>query len=371
MEHWSKFGAAIAGADVRAWSAAAGGAALPRRKFLGGGESGRRGLRVSMYLEHFHLKQEPFGIVPDPEFIWLGRRQAQVLETLIKGVSDRDGCLVLTGDIGTGKTILVKRMIAQEGLVPVFVTVSGPELTGLDVYRLLAEEFRMNRRFESREAFVAGFSRMLLQAVDAGRKSILIIDEAQRLTPDALRDIAVLVDLQSNGKRLLKILLVGQLEFDVDEAFRRYGGIGPAIAARCRLEPLAEAETQSFIEHRLNVAGRVQPLFSPEAVREVHALSKGVPRLINFICDHALLYGYSANLETIDRGVVRDCSRDLSVALGLDDAPAGPAAAPTIETPAADSPVEATQPPPRWWRSWLYLAAAMATAGMAFYLISR
>lgn len=324
-----------------------------------------------MYLGHFHLKKEPFGVAPDPDFIWLGRRQAQVLETMKEGVSKREGCLVLTGDIGTGKTILVKRMVAQAGVTPVFITVSGPELSGLDVYRLLAEEFHMNGRFESRQEFLAGFSRVLLLAAGSGRYATIVIDEAQRLTPDALKDIAALADLQSNGKRLLTILLVGQLEFDVDEAIRLKGGARPAIAARCRLEPLAEAETQSYIEHRLKLAGRVLPLFSPEAVREVHALSKGVPRLINIVCDHALLYGYSANLERIDRDVIRDCSRDLSVALDLDDAPGGPPAAPTTAAPAAVAPAAATEPPWVQWRSWLYLAAAMATAGTAFYLISR
>jgi general secretion pathway protein A len=324
-----------------------------------------------MYLEHFHLKKEPFGIVPDPEFMWLGHRQTQVLETLRAAVSDRDGCLVLTGDIGTGKTILVKRLVAQKGLAPVFITVTGPELTGLDVYRLLAEEFHMNGRFESQEEFIAGFSRVLLQAADAGRKAIIVIDEAQRLTPDALQDITALAGLQSDGKKLLKILLVGQLEFNADEAFRMKGGVASAIAARCRLEPLAEAETQRYIEHRLQLAGRAQPLFSPEAVREIHALSKGVPRLINFICDHALLYGYSANLEMIDRGVIRDCSCDLSVALDLDDEPAEPTVAPTLEAPTAGSPAAATESSPRQWRSWIYLAAAMAAAGTAFYLVSR
>jgi len=328
-------------------------------------------MRFSMYLDHFHLKKEPFGVVPDPEFIWLGRRQTQVLETLREGVFDRDGCLVLTGDIGTGKTILVKRMVAQEGLAPVFVGVSGPELTGLDVYRLLAEEFHMNRRFESREEFIAGFARMLLQAFRAGRKVIVVIDEAQRLTPDALKDLAVLADLRSNGKRLLKILLVGPLEFNADAALGMKGGVPTGLAERCRLEPLSEEDTQSYIAHRLKVAGREKALFSPDAMHEIHALSKGFPRLINFICDHALLYGYSANLEMIDRGVIRDCSRDLSVALDLDDAPAGPPAAPVMDAPAAASPAAATEPPLMRWRSWLYLAAAMATAGTAFYLISR
>jgi len=324
-----------------------------------------------MYLAHYQLKKEPFGIAPDPEFIWLGPHQSHIMETLREGIFDRDGCLVLTGDIGTGKTVLVKRLVTQNGMAPVFITVSGPELTELDFYHVLAAEFHMNRRFESRQEFIADFSRVLSKAFGDDRRAILIIDEAQRLTRAALKDLAALANLQSNGKRLLKILLVAQLEFNADEDLGMKGSGLPGLAARCRLEPLSEADTQNYIVHRLKVAGREQPLFSPDAVREVHALSNGVPRLINIICDHALLYGYSANLAQIDRSVIRDCSCDLSVALDLDDAPGGLPSQPTLEDTADTAHGPAKDP--AWWgqRSWLYLAAAMVMAVAAFYLISR
>lgn len=324
-----------------------------------------------MYLTHFQLKKEPFGIVPDPEFIWLGPHQSHVMEILREGIFNRDGCLVLTGDIGTGKTVLVKRMVAQERVAAVFVTVSGPELTGLDVYHVLADEFRMNRHFETREEFIVNFSRLLSQALGDSQKAIIIIDEAQRLSRETLRDLAVLANLQSNGKRLLKLLLVGQLEFNPDAALGIKKDGLPGIAVRCRLEPLTEEDTQNYIVHRLNVAGRDQPLFSPDAVREVYVLSNGFPRLINIICDHALLYGYSANLARIDHSVIRDCSRDLSVALDLDDAPGGLALQPTVEVTAGTAQGSPTDPALRGWRSWVYLAAAMVTAVVAFYLISR
>lgn len=324
-----------------------------------------------MYLAHFKLKKEPFGIVPDPEFLWLGPQQGRVLETLREGIFNRDGCLVLTGDVGTGKTVLVKRLVAQDGLAPVFVTVSGPELTGLDFYHVLANEFRMNGRFENRQAFINDFTRVLSKPFGDGRQAILIVDEAQRLTREALKDLAVLADLPSNGKRLLKILLVAQLEFNADAALGGKGGRLPELAARCRLEPLSEGDTQSYIVHRLHVAGRDQPLFSPDAVREVHALSKGFPRLINIICDHALLYGYSANLAQIDPGVIRDCSRDLSVALNLDDAADGLPPPQAIEGLGYTANEAAPDPARRGRRSWLYLAAAVLTAAVAFYLILR
>ena len=324
-----------------------------------------------MYLDHFRMKKEPFGIAPDPEFLWLGHQQARVFEDLRAGVFDRDGVVILTGDIGTGKTALVKRVGSQDGVAPVYITVSGPEMNGLDVYHVLAAELHMNRRFESREAFIADFMRMLARKYGGYRKVVLIIDEAQRLTREALKDLAVLAGLQSSGKRLLKVLLVGQLDFDDLAAPEINGGALAKIAARCLLEPLAEADTQAYIAHRLKAAGRDQPLFDDDAVQTIHALSKGYPRLINIICDHALLYGYSANLALIGGGVIRECSRDLSVALDLEDTPDGrssPSMA-AIEANAGAAPTAGSSA--RSWRSWLYLAGAVATAGAALYLITR
>jgi general secretion pathway protein A len=324
-----------------------------------------------MYLAHFRLKKEPFGIAPDPGLLWIGNQHARIFETLREAVFDREGCVILTGDIGTGKTALVKRVVHQEGAAAVFITVSGPELSGLDFYHVLAAEFHMNRRFASREQFIDDFTRVLSHAFGTYRKVILIIDEAQRLTREALNDLIVLSDLQANGKRLLKILLVGQLNFNAEETLERHAGALPSIAAHCCLEPLTEEDTRKYIAHRLKAAGREQPLFSADAIKEIHALSKGYPRLINIICDHALLYGYSANLQLIDSGVIRDCSRDLSVALGLEDTPEDRPSAPAAEDAATTIPSQTASPTLGGWRSWLYLAAAVVTAGAAFYLLAR
>jgi len=324
-----------------------------------------------MYLAHFQLKKEPFGIAPDAEFLWIGPQHAHVLKILTEGVCDRDGCVVLTGDIGTGKSVLVKRMVARSDLAPVFITVSGPELDGLEFYHVLAAEFHMNRRFESREAFIAAFTQVLSQAFGAHQKLLLVIEEAQRLTQEALRDLVVLGTLQSEGKRLLKILLVGQIDFNADALLEMHGGDQANLAARCSLEPLTEGDTQSYIAHRLKTAGREQPLFSADAVRLIHALSKGYPRLINIICDHALLYGYSANLALINGGVIRECSRDLSVALDLPDVPDDQAPETADEGAAESTPAQDPHPFLTRWRSWLYFAAAVMTAGLALYLTIR
>ncbi len=324
-----------------------------------------------MYLAHFQLAKQPFGVVPDPDFLYLGSTQARALQALREGVFDRDGCLLLTGDIGTGKTALAKHLARLEGVAAVFITVSGPELNGLDFFRVIAAEFHMNRRFERREAFMADFARMASKRYSAYRKLVVVIDEAQRLTREALKDVIALGGLPFDGNKLLKILLVGQLDWNALAEGAATGGSLPGIAVRCRLDPLTEEDTGNYMAHRLRAAGRKEPLFSAEAVCAIHKLSKGYPRLINIICDHALLYGYSVNRQDIDGRVIAECSRDLSVALDLEDPPEDRSLAAAGGSPAGAASAESDGPLPQRWRSWLFLAVAVLAAAAFFYWITR
>jgi type II secretory pathway predicted ATPase ExeA len=324
-----------------------------------------------MYLDHFQFTKEPFGTAPDPERVWLGGRHARVFETLLQGLLDREGCLILTGDIGTGKTALVKRIGRQDGLAAFFFTAGGPELSGMDIYRLLAAELQMDPGFERPEEFVDGFSRRLMEAAGKTKSAVLIIDEAQRLAIGALKGVAALAARAADGKPLLKLLMAGSPELDSKASMAANEGILPGIAVRCVLEPLTDDDTQAYIAYRLKAAGRERPLFSAEAVRAIRALSKGLPRLINMVCDHALLYGYSANLQWIDGDVIRECSRDLSVALDLEevppDRPVVVAPAPELQAPHAPT----ARPLRAAWRPLVYLAAALATAAGFLYFTLR
>jgi type II secretory pathway predicted ATPase ExeA len=324
-----------------------------------------------MYLDHFQFNKEPFGTAPDPDCVWLGGRHARVFETLLEGLHDHEGCLILTGDIGTGKTALVKRIARQDGLAAFFFTAGGPELSGLDIYRLLAAELRMDPGFDRPEEFVEGFSRLLREAAGKNKSAVLIIDEAQRLASGALKGVAALAARTANGKCLLKLLMAGSPELDSKAGVAANEGLLPGIAVRCVLEPLTDADTQAYIAYRLKAAGRERPLFSDEAVRAIRALSKGLPRLINIICDHALLYGYSANLQWIDSDVIRECSRDLSVALDLEELPQDRPAvvAPAPQPQASLAPT--ARPPRGAWRPLVYLAAALATAAGFLYFTMR
>jgi general secretion pathway protein A len=330
----------------------------------------RKELPVAMYLDHYQLKKEPFGTVPDPDFVWLGNRHSDVIEALRRGLLDREGCLMLTGDIGTGKTALVKWMARRQDLAVVFLTASGLELSELDFYRLLAAELSMASDFEQPEEFTAELSRVLLQAASAGKQAVLVVDEAHRLTREALKVLAGLAALATNGKRLLKLLLVGTLDLDSVANSAAADGVLPKIAVRCALEPLTETDTHAYVAHRLKAAGREQPLFDPAALQAIYALSKGLPRLINIICDHALLYGYGANQQMIDGGVIRECSRDLSVALDLEEPPKDrPMESALPAAPAQTLRAPASRRLPGAGRSWLYVAAALAGAGVLYVLL--
>jgi type II secretory pathway predicted ATPase ExeA len=324
-----------------------------------------------MYLSHFQLKTEPFSISPNPDFLWLSEKHAAAFETLKEGILNRDGCVLLTGDIGTGKTTLIKRLVKLDDVAAIFVTINDPDLNRLDFCNILAAEFGMNRRFDRRDEFYTGFKHFLLGAFSAYKKVLVIIDEAQRLNLEILQETVELSNLQLAGRKLLKVFFVGQLEFNRFLMQEENRGVLQNITAHYYLEPLTEKETLCYVGHRLKVAGRERPLFTEDAVKEVHALSKGYPRLINIVCDHALLWGFSTNLDEINGRVVRECSRDLSVALDLDSG---------LDKDGLVSSIEETietrnQPPPaaagRGWRQFLYLAAAVAVVGMAFYVLTH
>jgi general secretion pathway protein A len=323
-----------------------------------------------MYLQHFGLNQPPFSISPDPQFFWRSGNFAKAFEALKRGILEGNGCLVLTGDVGTGKTSLIQGMARLDGVAAIFLTIDDPDLSALDVCNALAAELEMGLQFGSCADFVAALGRFLPQAFATCRNVLVVVDEAQRLKPEALEKTAELSVSKLSGRTPLTVFFVGQLELNRLLQPEEHSRARPNIAVHHHLEPLTGAETLSYIEHRLKVAGRDTPLFTREAISEVHRLSQGFPRLVNIVCDHALLYGYGANLERIDVVTVRECSRDLSVALGLDDVPgAGEAAAAgDCSTTAPNAPEVA---PETNWRPVALLGASLAAAVVGYFLLYR
>jgi general secretion pathway protein A len=324
-----------------------------------------------MYLAHYDLEQEPFSISPDPQFLWLSDKHRKAYEILKEGILERDGCVMLAGDIGTGKTTLIKRLVKLDDVAAIFVTINDPDLDALDFFNILASEFNMGRRFSGRDEFLAAFRHFLLNAFSSFKKVLLIIDEAQRLNPEILQEIVGLSNLQMAGRKLLKVFFVGQLEFNAMLMRPENRGVLQNIAAHYYLEPLSRPETERYIAHRLKIAGARRQLFAPEAIQEIFALSGGYPRLINIICDNALFCGYRSGLKNIDGRLIRQGRRDLPAetvpepALEKEKLVAGVEA--TIEDRRRQVPEAASRRP----RELLVAAAAMVMVGLALIAFFR
>jgi general secretion pathway protein A len=324
-----------------------------------------------MYLPHYHLEKEPFKNGPDSSFFWQGGTHGEAIATLREGILERDGCVLLTGDIGTGKTTLMRHFIAQENIAAILLYLPDGDLNVRDFYGRLDDEFELGRGADNRTDFIARLRRVLQDSFAIYRKVNIVIEDAQKLNPAVLAEAAALCDLESAGRKWLKTIFVAPLEFDEMLRRKENRGVLAAITTRCRLEPLTEEETAHYIAHRLETAGAGGQVFAADAVHEVFVLSKGFPRLINLVCDHALLYGYGADLKVVDAGVVRDCRRDLAVALGLEEDPpvemrrsiGGSDTGPRC-------PVDGT-PPRRALRMWVILSVALGAVGLALVLILR
>ncbi len=271
-----------------------------------------------MYLTHYNLREKPFNISPDSRFLWLSEKHQEGLSTLRYAITEEKGFLLLTGDVGTGKTLLIRAFTKMSGVETLIATIPDPDLDNMDFFRLLAEEFKMDKVFSSKGEFLIQLKEFLLESYGADKKVLLIIDEAQRLNSELLEQIRLLSNIEMDHKKLINIFFVGQSEFNQMLMEDKNRAVRQRIAVRYTLEPLTEEETTAYIRHRLKMAGTLEEIFKRDALHEVFTLSKGYPRLINIICDFALISGYSAELKKIDAGVIKQCGQELHISIGID-----------------------------------------------------
>jgi general secretion pathway protein A len=268
-----------------------------------------------MYLNHYDLTNKPFSISPDPNFLWPGEKHAEALARLQYGILENKGFVLLTGEIGTGKTLLINSLVKSINEEVIVATIPDPRLELIDFYNILSNKFKMDRRFERKGDFLIHFEEFLIKANGHHKKVLLIIDEAQRLKSELLDEIRVLSNIEFETRKLINIFFVGQRELKEMLLEERNWPLKQRIAYNYHLMPLVEQETAAFIEHRLKVAGANKKIFSKEAIREIHNFSKGVPRLINIICDHSLMAGYSNTLTVIDVDVINECAEELQISV--------------------------------------------------------
>ncbi|MBI5016474.1 MAG: AAA family ATPase [Deltaproteobacteria bacterium] len=254
-----------------------------------------------MYLAHFQLDREPFSLTPDPRFLFLGERHREALAHLLYGLQTNGGFVQLTGEVGTGKTTLCRSVLEQ---VPAGVDVAlvlNPRLTAPELVATVCDELRVDypAGAESLKVLVDALNRHLLASHAHGRRTVLIVDEAQQLSADVLEQVRLLTNLETSSAKLLQIVLIGQPELQTVMARPELRQLAQRITARYHLGPLTSDGVVAYVRHRLEVAGRVSPLFTTAALRRLHRLSGGVPRLINVICERALLGAYGKGADRI------------------------------------------------------------------------
>ncbi|WP_136809396.1 AAA family ATPase [Desulfosediminicola flagellatus] len=266
-----------------------------------------------MYTTFYNLNSKPFQISSDPAFIWLGEKHKEALATLKYGVLDNKGFMLLTGDVGTGKTTLINTLIQSLSEDILYASVPDPRLELMDFLEYIARAFKIQGEFTTKGKFLFHFQNFLERAAEQGRKVLLLIDESQLLTQDLLEEIRLLSNIQKDGNNLLNIFFVGQDEFNeiLDSPENR--AVAQRLTLNYHLNPLSENETANYIRHRLLVAGTKEQLFDEAAVREIQAYSGGFPRRINVICDHCLLNGFVKEMKVINIEMVKMCAKDLKL----------------------------------------------------------
>jgi general secretion pathway protein A len=266
-----------------------------------------------MYLQHYKLHDMPFQISPDPRFLWLGEQHKEALAVLKYGVLNNQGFLLLTGDVGTGKTTLINALVNSLGPDTLFINVVDPRLDKLDFFKLVAHSFGLEAKLTTKFDFLIAFKDFLYRAHDSKKNVLLIIDEAQKLSFDSLEEIRLLSNIEKQETKLLNVFFIGQDEFNDILIRPECRALRQRITIVHNIGPLSETETAQYVKYRLSVAGTQRQVFTDKALKKIYRFSRGYPRLINIICDRALLAGYSEDLQTVDHKIVRECTGDVSL----------------------------------------------------------
>ncbi|MEO5337530.1 MAG: AAA family ATPase [Magnetospirillum sp. WYHS-4] len=266
-----------------------------------------------MYLDFFGIQTKPFAIVPDERFFYLTAKHREALAHLLYGIRDGSGFVMLTGEVGTGKTMVCRCLLAE---MPADIEVAlclNPKLTDLELLAVICDELRVAypQPPNSRKELVDRINAHLLESYGQGRRVVLIIDEAQDLEPAVLEQVRLLTNLETASTKLLQIVLVGQHELLEILSRQEMRQVAQRITARYHLMPLTRDETGGYIRHRLEVAGLWPGTFKPAAVKEIFKASGGVPRLINVICDRCLLGAYAKGVKAVDAGIARAAAREV------------------------------------------------------------
>jgi general secretion pathway protein A len=265
-----------------------------------------------VYLDYYGLTEPPFDITPNPRFLFYSAKHREAYNHLLYGIRERKGFVQLTGEVGAGKTTLCRAMLEQLNGHYSTALILNPVLNADELMKAIAIEFGLDVGGLDRLETIAAINRFLLRQVDQGTDAVLIIDEAQNLTENLLEQVRLLSNLETDDRKLLQIVLMGQPELRERLNSPGLRQLRQRITVRYHIAPLSHAEISQYIRHRLEVSGaRGAPRFTRPALWRIHHYSGGIPRLVNAVCDKALLAGYVNQMQQIDYRVIGDAIRDL------------------------------------------------------------
>jgi general secretion pathway protein A len=267
-----------------------------------------------MYETFYGLRENPFNVTPDLQYVYFGENHREALAQLLYGVQERKGFIVLTGEVGTGKTTLVHYLLdklnhgsAQTKTAFLF----NPKMTVHDFIEYILKDLGVSAHGGTKGDHLHLLHEYLINCYKNGERVVLIIDEAQGLNPALLEEIRLLSNLETSKSKLLQIILVGQPELDKTLSQQEFRQLRQRVNMRYHLPPLSEKETRDYIAKRLRIAGGKVSIFSKRALKKIYQRSKGIPRSINILCDNALLSGYAADQKVVDQKIVAEAAKDL------------------------------------------------------------
>jgi general secretion pathway protein A len=274
-----------------------------------------------MYCEYYGFLRRPFEMTPDPSFLYLGEAHREGLATLLYGVQSGKGFVLLTGEVGTGKTTLLHALLGQLDSSTNCAFLFNPRLTPLDFFQILFEELGIEKKCETKADYLLTLNSFLIERLGRNEQTLLIIDEAQNLSPEMLEEIRLLSNLETPSSKLIQIILVGQPELKELLARPELRQLRQRIALRHHLRPFDERETWDYVDERLRKGGYSgKGIFKRSALRQLYTLSGGTPRLINSLCDSALLLGYSQDKQVLDAAAIEEVAHDMELGPGGADA---------------------------------------------------
>lgn len=269
-----------------------------------------------MYYDFYHLKENPFNITADPDFFFQSEPHAEAFSHLEYGISNRKGIILLTGEIGTGKTTLCRTFLNRLNEKTKTALILNPNFTNVQLLQLILKDFGIESSAKNKYGLIEELNRFLLDETSKGHNVVVIIDEAQNLSVSQLEQIRLLSNLETEKEKLLQLVLIGQPELLKKLSLPSLRQLKQRIAVRYHVLPLKPDEMKHYIEHRLKVAkngsaDKSKLRFLPEAYDAIFDVSKGTPRLVNVLCDRALLAGFSQKTHDIGREIVYKSAREI------------------------------------------------------------